>query len=756
MSHTSDGSLVNKDILFRELLPKSTRKQLVNQQKKHQAIVKEMLKKNYYDGEKTIQHSQSRTNIQHPQQENGTTCTIPQTLAEFFENIFQHYENKPCVGYRSLKRMISKQVKVGEVMKTWYTPEFEQTATIYTYKEYAERVDALARSIQKCFHLESSGGDDDLTSFEHSDEEKHDRFAIFDETSYEWFITAQALFKQNVTVVTVYASLGIESLMTALNESKSSGIMVNFASLKDIVPKIASECPNVKYILYNCRMCENTPEAITKREETLKELAKYNLVLATIDELIEMGLKEKQTPFQVKGQPHTTSDIAIMMYTSGTTSAPKGVLITHHSLLSSISSYNTCVGVEFMNEFVHVAFLPLAHIIEILVESIILLRGGMIGYGSARFLSEGSAMPSGDLQFWRPTVLVGVPKVFDTIKKGAELQLSSIYEKKGRFMGWLVNTLFEIAYSSKKAALQQRRDTPLWNWLVFKKFINGVGGRLNLILSGGSGIVPETHEFLRICLNCSVSQGYGLTETNGGTAVMNALTPFSTGTCGAPVPCVEIRLRDVPDMGYTHNDLPYPRGELLVRGENITVGYFKQQQLTLDAYGKLPRDDKNCFFETGDIAEILPNGSIRIIDRKKNLIKLMHGEYIALNKLESIYGNSPFVQPSGVLVVGDSSRDYPVALILPQMKYVEQVARELGINGTQLELIRNPQIVKQVQNSFDKLANDAKLANFERVKKVYLCEEEWTIENGLLTATQKHKRPAIAERYKSAITQMYQ
>ncbi|EFC44754.1 fatty acyl CoA synthetase [Naegleria gruberi] len=602
--------------------------------------------------------------------------------------------------------------------------------------------------MQKCFNLESSAGDQDFFTFNdenETDKTRNSRFAIYDDTSYDWFVTALALFKQNVTLVTIYASLGTDALIQALNESKVSGVMLNFSSLKEIVPRIAKECPRVKYILYNNRMCVNNSEEYGN-----------GVVLTTIDELIEMGSQEKGE-FKIKGTPHVSTDIQILMYTSGSTSAPKAVMITHHNVLSAVASFNCCIGVEREEEYIHIAYLPLGHILEIVVHSIILLRGGQICYGNARFLSEGTALPSGDIKFWRPSVLVGVPKVFDTIKKGAQLTLHSVAEKRGPFLGWLVNTLFKMAYSAKKRALAAGRDTPLWNKIIFKRFTDGVGGRLQLMLSGGSALIPETHEFLRICMNSVFIQGYGLTETCAGTSVANAFQTFSTGHTGPFVPCVEIRLCDVPEMGMFHkNPGGNPRGELWVRGENITLGYYKQKDLTLEAYGKLPNESSNTFFKTGDIVEILPNGSIKIIDRVKNLTKLQHGEYVALNKLESIYGDSPFVQPNGILVYADSYRDYPVALAMPQNKYLESLAKEKGISFNKVEeLYTNPQILKAILQSLDKIATNSKLASYERIKAIYLCETEWTIENNMLTATQKLRRHAITEHYRDAIEKMY-
>ncbi|KAG2374149.1 hypothetical protein C9374_010986 [Naegleria lovaniensis] len=786
MSHTRDGSLVEKESVLDELLPPSTRDQLFHQVDEQYLKVKHLLQQlAEKENISNLQHVDTPwKNLEYPdfQLTQKDQRLVPETLFQYFKQCMNHYADKPCVGQRVLRKMHSKEVNAENgKKKVWYTPEFENEAVIYTYRQFEERVDALARAMQKCFNLESSGGDldfftfDDDQSVKESEQTRNSRFAIYDDTSYEWFVTALALFQQNVSIVTVYASLGIDSLIQALNESKVSGVMLHFSSLKEVVPKIASQCPRVKYILYNLRMCENSSDEVERREKLLNELTqKYgqHLVLTNIEEMIEMGLQDCRnqqhvssttttTEFKIKGKPHTSKDVCILMYTSGSTSAPKGVLLTHHNLLSAIASFNVCLGVERSLEYIHVAYLPLAHILEILVHSIIFLRGGMIGYSSARTLSEGTCLPCGDLKFWRPSLLVGVPKVFDTIKKGAQLQLHSIAEKRGPFLGWLVNTLFTMAYQCKRNALKMGRDTPFWNWLVFKKFTDGVGGRLKLMLSGGSALIPETQEFLRIGFNCVFMQGYGLTETCAGSTVSNAYFPFETCHCGPPVPCVEIQLVDVPEMGYTHRDLPNPRGELWVRGENVTLGYYKQKDLTLEAYGKLPNFDQesepNSFFRTGDIVEILPNGFIRVVDRVKNLTKLQHGEYIALNKLESIFADSPYIQPNGILVYGDSFRDYAVALALPQMKYLESVAREKGIEfHSNLDLIQNPQLLKLVLRSLDELADQAKLASFERVKKIYLCEEEWTVENGLLTATQKLKRHAIVDKYKRQIENMYQ
>ncbi|KAL9644300.1 hypothetical protein ABK040_005761 [Willaertia magna] len=742
LSHTEDGSRIDIDNVLDEIItPESLRDQV---------------DKEFEDFKERAYNNVKKGNLSGVPRENKVKVDrkVPETTYDFYEALFEFYSDRTCLVYRKLKEMHSEKRIIGGKEKDWLVPRFEETKEEMSYKKVKETVEALAKAMQKCFNLESSAGDNDFFDYDKvNDIKKHDRFAIFDDTSADWFLFAQALFKQNVALVTVYATLGLDSLVTALNESQVVGIMLNYTSLKDSVPLIVEKCPKIKYIVYNLRNCDSsTKEKVEQREKLLNELnGKYSekVVLITIDELIEMGLQDNST-FQIRGKKQSREDISLIMYTSGTTSIPKGVQITNWNLLSTVSSFNVCLGTEREIEYTHLAYLPLAHILEFLVESIILLRGGKVAFGNARYLVDGSCQPCGDLRAFRPTIFVGVPKVFDTIKKQALLKVNG--------SGYVVRKLFDMAYNCKVNAIANKRETPIWDLLVFNRFKEVTGGNIKAMLVGGAPLVESTHKFIRAITNALFIVGLGLTETCAGAAINNIWAEFSTGNCGPCVPVAEIRLRDVPDMGYTHNDKPNPRGELLIRGRNVCVGYLKQKQLTLEAFGgKLPSESKDVlFFETGDIAEILPNGTVKIIDRKKNLVKLMSGEYVALSKLESVYGDSPFVQPNGIFVHGSSFGEFPIAFIMPQHKYLTSVAEKLGINyKDEKELLHNDKIINEVHKSFDQLASKNKLATYERVKKFKLCEEEWTVENGLLTATQKLKRNAIADFYKKDIEHMY-
>lgn len=232
-------------------------------------------------------------------------------------------------------------------------------------------------------------------------------------------------------------------------------------------------------------------------------------------------------------------------------------------------------------------------------------------------------------------------------------------------------------------------------------------------------------------------------------SIQNGYHEFRTGNVGPPTPCCDIKLVDVPEMGY-HTSNAVPRGEIAVRGPNVALGYYKREEQTREVF----MDDG--WFMTGDIGQINEDGTLSVIDRRKNIIKLDHGEYIALEKLESVYGNSPFVSPNGVCVYADPFSSYPVALVLPQQMYAENWARANKIQFSDFSnLCRDKCLQNAVLQSLQQEARNANLKQFEVVREVRCLDEEWTPENGVLTAAMKIKRSEIAQRYKAALDEMY-
>jgi len=249
-------------------------------------------------------------------------------------------------------------------------------------------------------------------------------------------------------------------------------------------------------------------------------------------------------------------------------------------------------------------------------------------------------------------------------------------------------------------------------------------------------------------LQYSFLQGYGLTEPCGAGTLLPPDHPGYLIT-GAPLPCVEIKLRDVPDMGYLATDLPHARGEVCLRGASVAQGYYKLPQQTAEAFGE------DGWFATGDIGEFREDGTLAIVDRKKNLVKLAHGEYIALEKMENRYKDSILVE--NVCAYGDADREYPIALVLPNKAALTKWATEKNVPHDSVEhLLQNKETEKYVLAAIVAAARKANLKDIEIVRAVILLPDEWTPDNGLLTAAMKIQRAKIYEKYKDRIAKAYQ
>ena len=261
--------------------------------------------------------------------------------------------------------------------------------------------------------------------------------------------------------------------------------------------------------------------------------------------------------------------------------------------------------------------------------------------------------------------------------------------------------------------------------------------------------------FLRCILKGVVIEGYGATETTGPTTLQVG-TDYTVGNVGGPLPCCDFKIVDVPEMGYLntdrdHNDVVCKgRGELFIRGYNISPGYFKAPELSAKA------KDKDGFFATGDIAIILPNYAVKIVDRKKNFFKLSQGEYVAAEKLEIIYGASPLI--AQIFVHGDSFQSYLVGLIVPEKDYVMKWSKGVEtLEGKSFEEIcKSTELREAIQDDLARLFKENELRGFERIGRFSIDSELWSVENGLLTPTYKLIRNHLQKHYSATIKEMYQ
>ncbi|KAJ9564726.1 hypothetical protein OSB04_000692 [Centaurea solstitialis] len=562
-----------------------------------------------------------------------------------------------------------------------------------------------------------------------------ERVAIFADTREEWFIALQACFRRNVTVVTMYASLGEEAICHSLNETEVTTVICGNRELKKLLD-ISGQIDTVERVI--C-MDDEILSDPTKGSKSWK--------IYSYSEVEGIG---RESP--VDANLPLPADVAVIMYTSGSTGLPKGVMMTHSNVLATVSAVMTIVP-GLGSKDVYLAYLPLAHILELAAENIIAAIGGSIGYGSPLTLTDTSSKikrgTKGDASSLRPTLMAAVPAILDRVRDGVWKKVDSA--------GGLSKRLFDLAYGRRLSAINGSwfgawgLEKLLWSFLVFRKVRAILGGRIRFILSGGAPLSADTQRFINICLGAPIGQGYGLTETCAG-GTFSEYDDTSVGRVGAPLPCSYIKLIDWPEGGYLTSDSPMPRGEIVIGGPNVTLGYFKNDDKTKEVYKVDERGLR--WFNTGDVGRFHKDGCLEIIDRKKDIVKLQHGEYVSPGKVEAVLSVSPYVD--NLMLHANSMHSYCVALVVASQPAVESWALQKGIKFNDFtSLCQMEETVKEVYGSLVKAAKTGKLEKFETPAKIKLLSEAWTPESGLVTAALKLKREVIRKTFSQDLADLY-
>ncbi|KAI7853605.1 hypothetical protein BDC45DRAFT_550136 [Circinella umbellata] len=646
-----------------------------------------------------------RRSILAPNELMTTPAVGVETLYDVLHYATSSYKTRNAFGYRKLEETFieEKLVPGSEKPKQWKYYQYSPYH-YYTYMEALDLTHMLGAGLRKLGM------------------KKDDKLHIFASTSVEWMLMAHGAFSQSISIVTAYDTLGPEGLLHSINETGSTVCFINGDQLTTL-EKIIDHCPTITRIIY--RDVEVNTESI----ERLRKNPQIHHVIP-FEEVRIIGQANPVEPVKPSSQ-----DICCIMYTSGTTGNPKGVVLTHGNIVAAIAG--CCKMLQHLVEEndTMMAYLPLAHVLEFLVENLCIFLGLTLGYGGIKTLTDVSVRNcKGDLVAFAPTIMCGVPQVWETIRKTV---LAKVAERGSR-----IEKIFMGALEAKDYLKNMGLPTGFLDRIVFKKVSQQLGGKLRYGLSGGAPLSKETQRFLSLSL-ATIICGYGMTESCGMCAVM-APEQFALGEAGAPVPCTEVKLVDVPELGYLASN---NQGEIWIRGPSVTSGYYKQEELTREAL------TKDGWLMTGDIGQWNATGTLSIIDRKKNLVKLSHGEYIALEKVESVYKSCALAENLCVHV--DPLYPRPVALFVPLEQKLRDFAATHGIeNEDYASLCEDPRLRKAVLVLLQDQAKKGGLKGAEILQNVWICKDLWTSDMGLLTAAQKLKRKEITEAYSEQLKQM--
>ncbi|KAI3788752.1 hypothetical protein L2E82_01526 [Cichorium intybus] len=534
----------------------------------------------------------------------------------------------------------------------------------------------------------------------------------------EWLIVDHACSAYSYISVPLYDTLGPDAVKYIVNHSSSQAVFCVPQTLH-ILLSFLSEIPSVRLIV-----------VVGGLDELMPSLPSASGVkVVSFSKLISQG-SSNHYPFC----PPKPDDVATICYTSGTTGTPKGAVLSHESMIANVAGGS--IGIKFYPSDVYISYLPLAHIYERSNQILLAYYGGSVG-----FYQGDNLKLLDDMAELRPTVFCSVPRLYNRVYDGVMNAVKS--------SGGLKERLFNAAFNAKRQALLKGKNaSPMWDRLVFNKIKDKLGGRVRFMVSGASPLSPDVMDFLKVCFGCSVMEGYGMTESSCVITCMNVNDTLS-GHVGAPNPACEVKLEDVPEMNYTSDDQPYPRGEICVRGPIVFKGYYKDEVQTREVI------DEEGWLHTGDIGLWAPGGRLKIIDRKKNIFKLAQGEYIAPEKIENVYVKSKFV--AQCFVYGDSFNSSLVAIVCVDPDMLKAFAVQNGIKFESLEQLCNDQRARTaVLADMDAIGKEAQLRGFEFARSITLIAEPFTMENGLLTPTFKVKRPQAKAYFAKAIENMYE
>ena len=529
--------------------------------------------------------------------------------------------------------------------------------------------------------------------------QRGDTVGIISANRPEWNISDLGMLQSGIVNVPIYTTLSEQEITFILNDCKAKLVLAGDRELYNKIDAVRNKVPTLRDV-YTFDSLTGVPHWMEIQEKGKAFNSDLNEVMSAVK----------------------SDDVATLLYTSGTTGTPKGVMLTHNNIVSNVLASEDLCPVKAGEKAL--SFLPLCHSYERMLTYLYQFNGISIYY------AESMDKIADNLRELSPQVFSTVPrlleKVYDRIvDKGKELKGI----KRALFF-WSLNLGLKYENDGANGFLYETQ-LKIANSLVFKKWREALGGNVKVIVSGGAALQPRLARVFWAA-GIPVLEGYGLTETSPVIAVNN-FTKDSVcfGTVGTVIKGVQVKIAD--------------DGEILCKGPNVMKGYFNRPDLTSEVI------DNDGWFHTGDIGEMVRNRFLKITDRKKEIFKTSGGKYVAPQALENKFKESLFIEQ--IMVVGEN-RKFPAALIVPDLKHLQKwyELHHQQYPGPE-KAVQDPKVIERIQKDLDHY--NAEFGQAEQVKKFVLLQSEWTINSGELTATLKLRRKIISEKYKSEIESMY-